>query len=81
MEDKEFVKIYEKIVDEEQDIMQSTSKIKTEVNALKNEYSSATNVRKQEILNRLEELNSELLILEKRTIKNSSRAKKLKSIK
>ncbi len=80
MEDKDFIKVYEKIVDEQNDIMEKTSKIKSEVDALQSEYVTCTENRKNEIMQRLEKLNDELETLEKRSIKNSKRAQKLKSI-
>ena len=81
MEEKEFIKIYEKIVDEQQDIMQKTSKIKEEVDVLQKEYNICDDEKKQEIMQKLEKLDAELQVLEKRSMKNRDRAKKLKSMK
>lgn len=81
MEEKEFIKIYEKIVDEQQDIMQKTSKIKEEVDVLQKEYNICDDEKKQKIMQKLEKLDAELQVLEKRSMKNRDRAKKLKSMK
>lgn len=81
MEEKEFIKIYEKVVDEQQDIMQKTSKIKEEVDVLQKEYNICDDEKKQEIMQKLEKLDAELQVLEKRSMKNRDRAKKLKSMK
>ena len=81
MEDKDFLKIYEKIVDEQEDILQKSSKIKQEFETLKKDYASATESEKQIILQRLKMLDEELEDLEKRSILNSKRAKKLKEDK
>lgn len=81
MEEKEFIKIYEKIVDEQQDIMQKTSKIKEEVDVLQIEYNICDDEKKQEIMQKLEKLDAELQVLEKRSMENRDRAKKLKSMK
>lgn len=79
MGEKEFIKIYEKIVDEQQDIMQKTSKIKEEVGALQTEYENCDSDRKEQITKRLNQLGDELEVLEQRSKKNQDRAKKLKS--
>lgn len=81
MGEKEFIKIYEKVVDEQQDIMQKTFKIKEEVDILQKEYNTCDDERKQEIMQKLEKLDAELQVLEKRSMKNRDRAKKLKSMK
>ena len=81
MEDKDFLKIYEKIVDEQEDILQKSSKIKQEFETLKKDYAYATESEKQIILQRLKTLDEELEDLEKRSILNSKRAKKLKEDK
>ena len=81
MEEKEFIKIYEKVVNEQQDIMQKTSKIKEEVDVLQKEYNTCDDEKKQEIMQKLEKLDAELQVLEKRSMKNRDRAKKLKSMK